>query len=255
MSETSRDRYEKEFDPKQYLEQYYSLPQLATDDAELFRNLCGWLKQSGRRYATALDIGCGPTIHNSFALAPFVQRIDLADYLPANLAEIRKWLDSQSDAHNWDPLFHGVLEREGTDSDRLEDRKLLYRSRIGDLHQCDLRRPEPLGHVAIYYLVTSFFCAECVASDRDEWEVMINRIVNLVSSTQSGGVFIAAVRNCTRYRVLGREFSTVSVDELDIQRVLSSHGFQRVEAVVVPAPDWKHDGFDTIALAWAVRDD
>lgn len=187
MSETPRDRYEIEFDPKQYLQQYYSLPQLAADDAELFRNLCGWLRQNGRQYATALDIGCGPTIHNSFALAPYVQRIDLADYLPANLVEIRKWLDAQSDAHHWDPLFHGVLEQEGTDPARLEERKLQYRSRIGELHRCDLRWPDPLGQRANYDLVTSFFCAECVASDRDEWEVMISRIISLVSSTQSGG--------------------------------------------------------------------
>jgi hypothetical protein len=70
-----------------------------------------------------------------------------------------------------------------------------------------------------------------------------------------GGVFVAFVRNCERYRVLGQWFGTVRVDEDDIRAAFIRHGFRESEigTVVAPAPDWADDGFDTICLAYAAR--
>jgi hypothetical protein len=323
-----RDEYADHFNPREYLRQYYSLPQLAADDADLFRTLCGWLKQTGRVYPTALDVGCGPTIHNSFALAPYADRIDLADYLPANLVEVEKWLRTDPDAHDWKPLFRGVLEHEGTPLDRLEERTQQYRSKVTQLRHCDLRRASPLGEPAQYDLVTSFFCAECVASDRDEWEMIVGRILDMVNTRTDGGwyssptcgiaadtassagssilspwtkatspicspvtgsvaseplpfphptgsttgstpsdwpsqreagsgaIFFAAMRNCVRYRVLGRSFPSVPIVEDDFYRVLKRHGFAPASTRItaVPAPDWIDDGFDQIILVSAIRE-
>lgn len=255
MPDLAPDRYAEEFDPGQYLRQYYSLPQLAADDAALFRRLCGWLAQTGRPFDTAMDVGCGPTIHNTFAIAPHARRIDLADYLPANLAEIRRWLDHDPDAHDWDPLFRGVLECEGADPSTLEARKALYRGRVGSLHACDLREPRPLGRPAGYDLVTSFFCAECLAADRAEWEVMIDRIIDVVSPDGNGGLFLAAMRDCSSYRVLGRTFPSVPLVEGDFREALGRRGFapDDTQVIAVPAPDWAEDGFDRIILVSATR--
>lgn len=247
------DKYVEFFDPKEYLRQYYSLPQLAEDDADLFRILCAWLKQTGRTFATALDVGCGPTIHNTFAIAPYAERIELADYLPANLAENRKWLAGEADAHDWDPLFRGVLTCEGTDVSQLEVRKALYRSRVAALHPCDLRMPDPLGTPARYDLVTSFFCAECVAGTVDEWRSIMGRVLELVRP--GGAVFFAAIRNAERYRVLGRWFPSTPITEHDFYDLLPRHGFpaSAIVAQAIPAPDWADDGFDQICLVSATK--
>jgi hypothetical protein len=68
-------------------------------------------------------------------------------------------------------------------------------------------------------------------------------------------VFFAAMRNCERYRVLGRTFPSVPVTEDDFRDVLSRHGFapSDIRAVAVPAPDWAADGFDQICLVSATR--
>lgn len=58
----------------------------------IVERLSAWLG-TGRTYDSAIDIGCGPTVHHAFPLAPFIREIHLADYLPANLAEVRLWLD------------------------------------------------------------------------------------------------------------------------------------------------------------------
>lgn len=248
-----RDRYEESFSPREYLRQYYSLPELAKDDADLFRHLTGWLHRTGRVYDSALDIGCGPTIHNTFAIAPFARRITLADYLAGNLEEVRKWLDATSDAHDWDALFQGVLACEQARAAEvravLDERKQLYRSRVVSLLHCDLRQPHPLGTPEQFELVTSFFCAECVAGSTEEWRELMARVLALVAP--GGAAFFAAIRDCWGYSVLGRWFPAVPIREIDFTDLFAAHGFvpSTVDAVAVPAPDWASSGFDHIVLA------
>lgn len=250
----ANERYRTHFDPRQYLHQYYSLPHLAQDDAALFGVLTAWLRAGNRQFARALDFGCGPTLHNSFALAPWSAQIDLADYLPGNLAEIRLWLEERPDCHQWDSLLEGVLECEGTPRERLRERKSAYRSRVREVFPCDLRMDPPITKGDRRYdLVTSFFCAECVAGSVAEWEDFLGRIINLVAP--GGDVFFALVRDCARYRVLGEWFASVPVTELDVQRVLMRHGFlsNAIETTVIDAPDWADAGFHQIVAVGARR--
>ncbi len=245
------DEYVSHFAPHEYLRQYYSLPQLAVDDAELFKYFSAWLKRSGRRFHRVLDVGCGPTIHNTFAIAPYADRIDLADYLDENLHEIQRWLDAAPDAHPWDALFCGVLACQGLGPESLDERKELYRSCVMALRRCDLREPFPMGEPVSYDLVTSFFCAECVATSKGDWVAMMERILAMVDD--GGSVFVAAVHDSEGYRVLGRWFRAVPVNESDFEELLRERGFHNIQCTVVDAPDWTDDGFEQIVLVSASR--
>lgn len=249
---TDEDAYRQRFDPREYLRQYYSLPTLSRDDAAMLRTLSHWLRSSARHYERALDFGCGPTLHYSFAVAPWAAQIDLADYLPANLAEIRGWLDERPGSHDWDALLRGVIECEGERPERLSERKLHYRSRVHRLVPCDLRREQPLADRDPQYdLVTSFFCSECVAGSAPEWEVFLGRILDLVRP--GGDFFVAHMRSCSRYRVLGDWFGSVSVTERDIAEVMVRHGYSSdaIQVEVIDAPDWAEAGFDRIVVVGA----
>ncbi|MFO0878147.1 MAG: guanitoxin biosynthesis pre-guanitoxin forming N-methyltransferase GntF [Gemmataceae bacterium] len=251
---TGIDLYTAAFNPRNYLRQYYSTPHLTADDSTLLQCLCGWLERSGHIFSAALDLGCGPTVHYSFAISPYAHRIDLADYLPANLAEIRRWLDNHSDAHDWDALFRGVLACQGVNPDvELERRKALYRSRVSTLLTCDLRHPNPLGRSAEYDLVTSFFCCECIAADRDDWKSIMGRILSLVRP--GGSVFFASMRDCRQYAILGRWFPSTPVTEQDFWDVFTLYGFEvpLISVRAVAAPAWVEDGFDHIIVASATR--
>ena len=245
------DQYVSDFAPREYLRQYYSLPKLAVDDAELFKHFSAWLKRSGRRFHTVVDIGCGPTIHNTFAIAPYADRIDLADYLDENLFEIQRWLDAAPDAHLWDALFRGVMACQEIGPDSLDDRKELYRSCVTALRRCDLREPFPLGEAVSYDLVTSFFCAECVATSKSDWVAMMERMLQMVDD--GGAVFVAALRESKGYRVLGRWFPSVPVNESDFEELLRERGYDNIQCTVVDAPDWTDDGFEQIVLVSASR--
>lgn len=246
------DRYRKAFAPRQYLRQYYSMPHLSRDDAALFGTLTAWLRSGSRQYATALDFGCGPTLHYSFAVAPCAAQIDLADYLPANLAEIQGWLDERPDSHDWDALLRGVIECGGDRPERLSERKLHYRSRVRRLLPCDLRLEQPIADGNPRYdLVTSFFCSECVAGSAPEWEVFLGRIIDLVGP--GGDIFVAHMRSCSSYRVLGAWFGSVSVTEGDVVEVMMRNGYssESIQVEVIDAPDWAEAGFDRIVVVGA----
>lgn len=245
--------YCDQFDAKRYLTQYYSRADLSADDRDLFLTFGKWLKQLNKRFPRALDLGCGPTIHNTFAIAPFVDSIELADYLPANLAEVQRWLDASPTAHNWDALFTGVLRCQGEDVATLERRKREYRDKVCRLRLCDLRQPYPLGEAVTFDLVTSFFCAECISESFDDWRGVMRRLLAHVG--RGGAVFLATLRKAKEYSVLGTWFDTVSIDEKDLIKVLRENGFTResIRAIAVPAPDWAEDGFDHICLASGLK--
>lgn len=247
MSDSASDPYGA-FDPQEYLRQYYSTPALAGDDAAVFERLAAVLRGGARSFDSAIDVGCGPTVHHAFPLGPYVREIHLADYLPANLSAVRRWLAGGRDAHNWDPLLSHILRVEGGPEGRLEERKAEFRRKVTALKGCDLRKPDPLGDGSTYDLVTSFFTAECVAGSAAEWEGVMGNLLSLVRP--GGTVFVAAIRNSRRYAVRDRWFPAAAVTEADFPPLLARHGFRpeslSVEAVAVP--DWAAEGFDGIVI-------
>ncbi len=250
-SEYNPQEYVDHFDPKRYLDEYYSSEEQGDSDIAISSRMSSWLKRTNRIFASSLDVGCGPVLQYPFSYSAFSERIDLADYLDNNLAEIQKWLSQASDAHDWDPLLRGVLKQQGIPLDELEECKKQFRQRVGKLRHCDLRQELPLGEAATYDLVTSFFCAECVGLTLDEWKTIKSRILGLVAP--GGSVFFAAVRNCTSYQILGKWFPVVPITEDNYRDLLASHQFGEIEATSHSSPEFRESGFDEIVLVSATR--
>jgi hypothetical protein len=167
--ELSITEYCEKFSPEQYLKEYYSSDQMWVTDMIIARESWDWLNSLGRRFTSALDVGTGPVLEYPFLFAPFVDRYDLADYVENNLFAIRRWLDRSPNAHDWNPIFRGVLRSLGQSLDQLEARTQLLRDSIHTLRSIDLRQTEPLGSKAQYDLVTTFFCTECVDTSIEGW--------------------------------------------------------------------------------------
>src|SRR3712207_308357 len=99
-----------EWDPKEYLDEYYA--EVMPDE----RFATEWLVESLRRLPplpAALEFGCGPTVHHVFPLVPKVGEVHLAESLPANRAEVRRWLEADPAAHDWRPFTLDTLRIEG----------------------------------------------------------------------------------------------------------------------------------------------
>jgi hypothetical protein len=95
-----------------------------------------------------LLFGVGPTLHHVFLTGDVAAEIHLAEYLPANLREIQRWLDAEPDAHDWRPFVEYTLRSEGISAptaDQVHDREGLVRQKVTTLLPGDARSPAPLS--------------------------------------------------------------------------------------------------------------
>ena len=240
------------WDPKAYLAQYYQTSSLPEDEKAVCEFIRSRLICRIEPFPKALDIGVGPTIHHDVALAPYVTRLDVADFLPRNLAEIRKWRADDSDAHNWDIYIKGILEIEGlTNPNRLavEARRRLVKQRIDKLLACDIRKSFPLGYEDNYPLVTAFYVADSVASSKSDWYCYMTNIASLVEP--GGTLMISALRNAEYYRVGNTFFPSPMIDEDDVENLFLSQNFEpaSLDIQVAFTPELREEGFESIILA------
>ena len=200
-----------------------------------------------------LFFGVGPTLHHVFAFAEVAAEIHLADLLPANLTEIRRWLDRAPGAHDWRPFVRHTLRCEGVDDPgeaEVTAREDLTRKKITELIEADGRRAAPVPRQ--YPTVVSGYCADSATGDRESWQRFMGHLTGLVGP---GGLFVtAALRRCRQYTVADKVFAAADIDERDLRAVLADGfdlGDARIEVVPV-ALDAAH-GYSAIVLGRARR--
>jgi hypothetical protein len=246
MTNSPADIYDRLWNSREYLKQYYSTPEVADDEAANIAFARRRFAEAGRAFSRAIEVGCGPTLHHAMLLAPHVGTLDLADYVPDNLAEIRKSLNGAPDAHDWSVYLAGMVEPGGLAADQLW---ALVMDRAGTLRQMDLR----VAQTGSYDLVASYYTAECVAETREEWQRCLATLASLVAP--GGVLLLGVVRHCRTYNVCGQVFPATYVDEGDFVEVLPALGFPAADIVIEVAPvaEWVDQGFDSICCVWAKK--
>ncbi len=257
MPEAAADRYQASWSPRRYLEQYYS-SETTGDDVANARFVVAQLRKLSAPPREALEVGCGPTLHHAFSLAPFVERITLADYLPSNLEEARRWVDQDPRAFDWDLCMTGTLAAEldidqSVASTLLPERQRLLRARVRDYTAVDMLRDPPLSEPRTFDLVASYYCLEALGLDRDGWRDCMRRLAELVAP--GGALLLGAMRDATIYRVFEHEYPVTRVNERDFAALLPELGFEdssiRVEVAAVP--EFADEGFDSVCCVFAVK--
>lgn len=246
--------YDELWDPREYLREYYSQDFIPDDEEAFQQRLVAFLKREGRTFARAIDVGCGPTVHLHTALAPYVGELHLADYLPANLNEIQKWLRDEPEAHNWDINIRHVLELETSSRAipaDIEARKQLMRQKVTALKQCDLRRSDPLGESTNYDLVLSAYCVDAATESKEEWQQMIGHLLSLCA--EGGVAILLSACQSRQYQVADKSFPFASVDGADIAEALAVAGFDPLRTTIdtVSIKTWAELAFDKIVIAIA----
>jgi NNMT/PNMT/TEMT family len=210
--------------PRDYLATYYCQPP-TTDEQMVLAFLAEHFPKIESQ-PCAIEIGCGPTVHHVLPLAPYVSAIHMADYLPENLDEVRRWRDREPDAHQWEEYTALTLDLEGRPKGPadIERRERDVRRKMTRFLVCDLKSDVPLGTPRQYAAVCSFYCGENIGITRDEWLKVMQRLANL---TQPGGfLFLSALRETTYYVVRSSDGSS--------QRLPSAYLTERNFAEVLP---------------------
>ncbi|HKZ69059.1 MAG TPA: guanitoxin biosynthesis pre-guanitoxin forming N-methyltransferase GntF [Anaerolineales bacterium] len=240
-----------EWDPAHYLADYYAC--VEEDEQYTLQFLLREFKKLKNR-PVALEFGIGPTVHHILPLSPYVSEIHVADYLPANLAEVRKWQTGQADAHNWQAFTEYILAHSGTSTPHQPDianREALTRSRITRYLIGDASHDQPLGRDSRrrYECLLSCYCADSATSDKTIW---YQYMANILSLLKPGGLFVtAALRNSQWYRVGQNYFPSADVNEHDFERLFASHSFDMdsLTIQVENVPSHATLGYESIVLA------
>jgi hypothetical protein len=241
------------WDASQYLQQYYT--RVEADEAvtlAFITQACRRIGASGR----ALVFGAGPTVHHLLPLVPHVREVHVADYLPSNLEQVRRWLRRDPCSHDWQAFVRHVLACEGVRAPttrQVNVRERLVRARVTHCLPGDAALTSPLagcGH-GRYDVVLSCYCAESATGDKAVWRRYVHNIASLVAP---GGLFItAALRHCKAYQVGPHRFACVDIDEHDLVSALMSAGLQAapIQLEVHLVGLHERHGYDSIVLAAA----
>ncbi|MEU8240976.1 guanitoxin biosynthesis pre-guanitoxin forming N-methyltransferase GntF [Actinoplanes missouriensis] len=240
--------FDTDWVPAEYLTDYYRT--VEPDEIATIAFLVAAMRHA-ERDQPILYFGTGPTLHHVFACAEIVSEIHLGDYLPANLAEIQRWIDRAPGAHDWRPFVRYTLQCEGitrpTD-DEVAAREDLTRSKITTLVRVDARHPRPVNRS--YPTVVSAYCADSATGDRATWEAFMRHIAGLV---RPGGLLLtAALRRCRGYTVGGKTFPGADIDERDLRAVLRPDFELPPEGIeVVPTAQRGAHGYGAVLLCRA----
>lgn len=241
------------FIPAVYNRTYYS--SVMQDEAMLIRWKAGPLTTYLRKkldhleldkFPSMFDAGSGPAIHHLLTFVNFAKTIHLSDYLEDNLAEIRKWVDKDQQAHDWKPFVTAVLTTEGLESTPEAGlvRARQVRKKIASYSSIDLKKPLHKGLPHSHLLVTSFFVADSATSSKNVFTAMTKRAFSIVAP---GGVFVAAyLGGCSRYRVGRKWIASASITEEDIELAFKKSHAKKVKIWRFETPEMAHDGFTHI---------
>ncbi len=213
--------FEADWRPQAYLADYYRT--VEADERQTIAFFVDAMKQCAPGEPILL-FGVGPTLHHVFLAAGAASELHLADYLPANLQEIERWLARDADAHDWRPFVRYTLQCENRarpSEAAVAEREALTRARITRLLEVDIRRSDPLGGRgrAAYGTVISAYCVDSATAERAAWRTYMRRLAELVRP--GGMLVVAALRRSRGYVVGGRTFPSADIDEHDLQAVLA----------------------------------
>jgi hypothetical protein len=167
--------------------------------------------------ARGIDVGTGPNLYPTLALLPFCSQIELYEFSAHNIA----WLHGQSTdgwpswndglAAFWELYTHSVPYKAcGSDPRSL----LSSRARIVQGSVFDLQRDAGDR----FDVGTMFFVAESLSDDRAEFELAVNRFLEVL---RPGAPFAAAfMEGSEGYDVDGVRFPAIAVDSADVKHSL-----------------------------------
>jgi SAM-dependent methyltransferase len=207
--------YNVNWDPKAFVEEYYTAAVLANPGYEFFHvNMIKILDQHSEKIQgkqRVLEFGGGPCLWASFFLAQYFDEIWFCDYAPSNLQFVQDWLDEQPNAYDWKPYFNCLLDiKQGHHEDAAEyETQLRSALRKGKIFQCDVNKSNLLclnEHESnqTFDMIFTSACLEAACSTYDIFEQTICRLGDLLKP--DGILLIFTYRNASSYDCNGHTF-------------------------------------------------
>ncbi|XP_073459215.1 nicotinamide N-methyltransferase-like [Aquarana catesbeiana] len=227
ISSTSEDHvYDKDFDPKKYLEMFYTVDSKGQEMDKESVFLLTFMKNvfsSGRVEGNSLiEFGSGPTIYFILSACENFKQIYLTDYLEGNLKEIEKWIKGDKDAYDWSKYLKYVCDIEKHRS--TEEEKAEKIRRKVSLMKCDVTKSNPLEPNSLpptdCVIVSS--CLICASKNAEEFKTALKNVVSLIRP--GGHLVITDYLGASYYLVGEAKFQVLSLDENIVREAVAESG-------------------------------
>lgn len=225
---TSKETYLSHFNPRDYLEKYYSFGSSPSAENQILRlllkNLFKIFCLDGVRGDLLIDIGSGPTIYQLLSACESFKEIIATDYSDQNLQELEKWLKKEPGAFDWSPVMAYVCELEGNRMKRTEKEEKLRRV-VKQVLKCDVTQRQPLGAVSLppADCLLSTLCLDAACPDLPAYRAALR---NLSSLLKPGGYLVIMDALKSSYYMIGEQrFSSLSLDREAVEAAVREAGY------------------------------
>ncbi|NXJ97427.1 NNMT methyltransferase, partial [Corythaixoides concolor] len=243
---TDAEFYQKCFDPREYLKEFYVLSDSrGQPNALLMQSLRSLLKMfslDGLTGDTLIDVGCGPTIYQLLSACERFQEIIALDYTDQNRRELERWLRNEAGAFDWSPVVKYVCELEG-DREKWAEKEEKLRKKVKQVLKCDVTKANPVGPASLppADCVVSTLCLEAACKDLATFRSALTNIGGLVKP--GGHLVLLTVLGETYYAFNERVFSCLRLERADVEAAVTGAGFdvEFAEEQPYPAGDVRAD--------------
>jgi len=184
----TRDHFATEFDTNAYLTDFYT--KIDDPAMQLVLTFLPSIVARLPHRKRLLDFGAGPTVHVAACFRNNVDEVYLADFLPQNREELKKWKNKESN-FDWTAALRLLLSREGKDWSLAKSTEEDARNKVKDIFYCNcfenpsVKCPSELR--GKFDVVTSFFTLEYCSNTLDEYRTAVKNVVDQVIP---GGYYI-----------------------------------------------------------------
>ncbi|XP_028409883.1 nicotinamide N-methyltransferase-like [Dendronephthya gigantea] len=253
------EEYHSYFDPKTYLEKFYTQFKEG-DDSDLSAALPSlkllhefWsnfksLSETEVGEFRYLEYGGGPSITNIAFASPKVNHIVFSEYTEANRQAVKSWIAGEPDAHDWMPLFEVISELEQEDKIPVESTEkekqdtLLHRAdelkkKIKSIVPCDVTKTPivQLEHDDVdkpFDFVGTSLCLEACVTSEDHYKNTVAKLCNLLKP--NGYLFMYGVLEQTYYFVGKEKFYTFTLNEKMVKEAMKEAGIKIENFTTIP---------------------
>ncbi|KAH6921494.1 hypothetical protein HPB50_001975 [Hyalomma asiaticum] len=174
-----------------------------------------------------LEVGCGPCMYTAMAASVAFQHIVMADLVPANVLEVRKWVDAAPDAKDWSPFAYRLAAIEGHADSEQAAADIIARTRhaIREVTLCDISKPGVFidrRDAPQFDTVVACLCLDSGSVNQAAHE---RAVANLAGLLKPGGILVASgVTGNTSYTVCTKTFSSLYTTEASVKSSFTKAG-------------------------------
>ncbi|KAJ1183207.1 hypothetical protein NDU88_000032 [Pleurodeles waltl] len=227
---TKKEFYDRFFDPRQYLEDYFVQQSEFFDDiTEMFNGSLKIFSSGGHvEGSTLFHILVAPLIYYTIPICDDFTEIIFASPVDKSIEELEKWLKNKPDA-----IDFSDLQKQGNWYAGVEKLSIVRR-KATQVVKCDVMRSNPLLSVTLpqadCLLLT--YCLELITADK---KAFCDALKNVSSLLKPGGQLIMVIAlGCTYYMVGTVKCPHLFFDEEFVKCAVTEAGYLIVEHHICP---------------------